>query len=607
MDKPSRPKSHVVGDVGQTAVSLLLKTWGWTADIIHSDYGEDIECNVFVEGQRTNLYFRSQVKSTDSAEDIDELEDGQLKVSIKSTTCRQWLEEFFPVFIVVYDVKRNCGYWCDPLVQLRADYSVLNQQKVSFTVVRVNDLSASKKQITDKVEAFYARLVKLDKLCLSCEVFPVLMPGYRSEPSGRPFLNRAIPNSPLRVERCSRNFNYLPSWMTRLKALQPDFVNGVELESDGQDVTSFIKSVRDFIVHSSHDPGQGKWFSFVLGPISLRSKEQKSAHQTLFTGELTDWQSVSRLGTKLVNDHEYAFTAPTGFIKQIGMRSETWDGYFYAHRELDLAMQLLAGVTSTPNNYLRAELFKGHIDAQILPWECPTQEVKALEEEMTKVDLAFRQIPDTPTSAGVAAGVITMPMTNPHLGVLHMALDWHDLEQGIELDLKAKGLFDRLPGRKAGDDLKSIVENLFARISAKPPDEVFITGPEHIRGIPLNLKSRIIEISRFRKGSAVDPSLIDCSVVQQKLSQDLGGIANVKSFLCESFPGFLSKINRYVLRVEPPLEMSSSDCFDQIKEQALAMFESLEPRKNQSEDDTFSTLNNDGQVYFEGDEKYLVY
>jgi hypothetical protein len=39
----------------------------------------------------------------------------------------------------------------------------------------------------------------------------------------------------------------------------------------------------------------------------------------------------------------------------------------------------------------------------------------------------------------------------------------------------------------------------------------------------------------------------------------------------------------------------------------IAVFDSLEPRKNQSEDDTFSTLNNDGQVYFEGDEKHLVY
>src|SRR5262245_16990974 len=100
MDTPSRPESHVVGDVGQTAVSLIFKRWGWTADIIHSDYGEDVECNIFAEGQRTNLYFRCQVKSTSSTEDVTELEGGRFSVAVKTTTCRQWVEEYFPVFLV---------------------------------------------------------------------------------------------------------------------------------------------------------------------------------------------------------------------------------------------------------------------------------------------------------------------------------------------------------------------------------------------------------------------------------------------------------------------------------------------------------------------------
>lgn len=53
--KPRRPRSHVIGDVGRTFVKLLLEKWGWTADIVHSDYGEDLDCTVLTGGRRTAL------------------------------------------------------------------------------------------------------------------------------------------------------------------------------------------------------------------------------------------------------------------------------------------------------------------------------------------------------------------------------------------------------------------------------------------------------------------------------------------------------------------------------------------------------------------------
>jgi hypothetical protein len=70
---PERPPAHVTGDVGQTAAQLAIKRLGWTADIIHSDYGEDLDCEVYVDGHRTALHFRCQVKSTRTALPIIEL------------------------------------------------------------------------------------------------------------------------------------------------------------------------------------------------------------------------------------------------------------------------------------------------------------------------------------------------------------------------------------------------------------------------------------------------------------------------------------------------------------------------------------------------------
>ena len=46
MKTPKRPKSHVTGDIGHTYSALLIKQWGWTADRIESDYGEDLDCSI---------------------------------------------------------------------------------------------------------------------------------------------------------------------------------------------------------------------------------------------------------------------------------------------------------------------------------------------------------------------------------------------------------------------------------------------------------------------------------------------------------------------------------------------------------------------------------
>ena len=38
-----------LGDIGETNVQLLLKKFKWTANIIKSDFGEEIDCNVIID------------------------------------------------------------------------------------------------------------------------------------------------------------------------------------------------------------------------------------------------------------------------------------------------------------------------------------------------------------------------------------------------------------------------------------------------------------------------------------------------------------------------------------------------------------------------------
>jgi hypothetical protein len=62
--EPIQTDEQSLGDIGERTVQLILTKYKWTADIIKSDFGEDIDCNVFINNTRTNYHLRCQVKST---------------------------------------------------------------------------------------------------------------------------------------------------------------------------------------------------------------------------------------------------------------------------------------------------------------------------------------------------------------------------------------------------------------------------------------------------------------------------------------------------------------------------------------------------------------
>src|SRR5687768_17050719 len=102
--KPIQSDAQSLGDVGETTVQLILQKYKWTAEIIKSDFGEDIDCNVFLDNTRTNYHLRCQVKSTTKdSEYVKQLKNGDYSVSISSGVLKAWLSSYFPVFLIVYE------------------------------------------------------------------------------------------------------------------------------------------------------------------------------------------------------------------------------------------------------------------------------------------------------------------------------------------------------------------------------------------------------------------------------------------------------------------------------------------------------------------------
>jgi uncharacterized protein DUF4365 len=177
-DTPTRPAAHVTGDVGQTATALVLKQWGWTADAVISDYGEDLDCTIFVDHRRTSFYFRCQVKSTaDSEDNVRRLKSGDFSVRISTSTCKLWLMSYFPVLLVVHDTRTGTSYWGDATEQVRKAIGKLSQQTITIHIAHTSVLSNSQAEITDVVQSFYSQLMRLSSQMLTCNVYPVIMPG----------------------------------------------------------------------------------------------------------------------------------------------------------------------------------------------------------------------------------------------------------------------------------------------------------------------------------------------------------------------------------------------------------------------------------------------
>jgi hypothetical protein len=427
------------------------------------------------------------------------------------------------------------------------------------------------------------------------------MPGYRSEPVAFRFVEfeETFEEGKIKLGRCQTELNSLPSWMTVLKALQPRFLSGLSIEIADRELEGFIKSTKDVISNTNFELLSGEWLSFIFSPVQFTSRDKHPTHQTPFSGELTRWQCISKIGENLVDDRQYAFAPPEGFLREVSRRHLSWDSHFCACPELDFAVQLFAHVAPTPEIHLRADQFKKHIHSQMLPWRCLSNEADTVHQAVAKDGFAFMLIPEVETEPSWVSGVITMHGTNPQVGMFHLVMDWREFDQRpIAVALEKSGTLDQLPGHEAGEDVWAVIEKLFGHIYAPPPEELLVTLPDHVRGVPINHKRRMIEFLRLRKTSCVDPSRINKEEFKARLNESLGSAAFVTEFHCESFESF-GQINRYAVFVEPPLELSSGEFILLIKDKVAQAFDSLEPRDCEPGHDTRGVLFSDGQIEFE--------
>jgi len=105
-----RTREHVLADLSANFVEKRALLCGYTAERVRTDYGIDLVVQTFNRrGEVESSRILFQLKATDRI---------TTRASANAVTCRielanlvHWLEEPFPVVLVLYDARRDVGYW----------------------------------------------------------------------------------------------------------------------------------------------------------------------------------------------------------------------------------------------------------------------------------------------------------------------------------------------------------------------------------------------------------------------------------------------------------------------------------------------------------------
>lgn len=600
-----RPQSHVTGDVGQTAVALALKKWGWTANVCQSDYGEDLECHVFADQQRTPIYFRCQVKSSaDAAKQVRRKSSGDFKVSIAGSLCREWLLAYFPVLLVVYDEAEGRAYWVNATDAIRARLGGVFRKSLTLNVPVKNCLADGRDAIAAQLSTFYAQLFRIQSEELERTVLPLLMPRYRNPSNWDDIGCTPVVVEPsMTIEPRVLYRDDMPSWTVSLRSLDSRVLHGLEFRAPHTELGTFTErmtiALEQAFVSAQLEPSE--WLAFVCEPLRY-SVEAGLVSSSLLQRQLTGWQSYAYIGGRLVHDHDYAFRAPEAYVRQIGRRARSWDGYFYVSVESDLALQLVAGTCSSPTDVANSRTLREHALAQFMPWRCMASDIDALQRLLNALDLVFRPLEESNEGKdGWVLGAICTALFEPRVGLFPQARNWRELEHGsVQARLTEAELMGQLPGEPGNPVSERRLAHELTDVLEEAPSQWLVMGPDARIGLPLDLSDRRVIVQRLHVNGDAE---IDHAERLKRLSQELSAISESLVETSLSWQqGTFERIAIATAAWTPRLHDSSAESLERASLAIIKAFDEVLPRSSSTS--SIEVLRFQGEIYFEGDRLY---
>lgn len=612
---PTRPRSHINGDVGQTTVSLQLQKWGWTSELIGSDYGEDLSCEIFLNGKRTAFHFRCQVKSFYSNKgQIRKLKNGNLSVSIASSTCFTWASSYYPIILAVYDEEKDVVYWSDVTEQVRKKIIGLNTNTTSLHIKK-NELVKTRKQLESCVNRFYSKLLSVADPEFSCNIFPVVMPQHRtiSFNEVRSFLNL---NSiyGISIDFHKQSYELLPSWITAINSTSDNYLYGLEASSSVESVEEFFVNLRKILVEFELPLSEGEWLSFIISPIKFKEKSKNnSVNDMAWSKQLTDWDCYSIIANSCILDSEFSFVTPSGFKNQIARHSRSWDGLYCVSPSLDIAVQVYSMQATTPAFRESNKRFKQQILGKFLAWTCNEKDVLHLEKELNEIGLTYMEVPSdiASTNPNWINGIISVPMFNPEVGLIPQTDSWVEFDEGeVKFRLKKSGILNKLHGELGSDKITDFILSFFDRVNDDVPRELNVLGSDYIIGMPLHHDKREILFHKFALTQGCIPESFSHmkNNLKSKLNNFIGADCIESNIHVEIIDSGLEPVLGVTALLVPSLSISTHDFIEKYKGNISLLFDLYNEVNNGvfESSGTEDILKFHGELYFEGDSPWGI-
>lgn len=138
---PKRPNTHVVADKAVSQVSEIITNCGFSCEVVHHDYGEDLmvqtKCNDIVDSNKLWI----QVKGSEKL-DRFKINDDEMALKISLDHAYKWLRSTDMVIVVIWDVTNKQGFWNSP--------NHLSEWKLKENTSQTTILNFKKKNVFDE-------------------------------------------------------------------------------------------------------------------------------------------------------------------------------------------------------------------------------------------------------------------------------------------------------------------------------------------------------------------------------------------------------------------------------------------------------------------------
>lgn len=553
--------SQFIGSIGEKRVSAIFEKWHIaTNKLSDNDFGEDYLCDIFSIPNsdlciRTNLSFRLQVKATRSFSNsyIRKLKSGYY-FSIDTTQLLYWQSLYYPVILCVWCVEEEKGYWCIPVEQIKGK-KVSNQK--SFSIKLYDNLEESEHSIKNYVTDYFGKIYKSSNAKYRCYAYPIWMPKYRL------FTSFEIDSL---LEKTDKNcFSFspdeLPSFLTSYNSLDLNTLNCICIQEEFNTLEDFVKNATDFLYNISYNKTTVGWISYVLSPIELICDDDRVINR------FTDWQCLSVINKKIINDKEYVFDINEDFYKTFPIRSTSDDTDFLIHKSGRYAINILG----TGFVLISRKTYNKNINKLLKNAYCVWDINNCTKKEITEL-YCWCQKNDLNICKTEYKNVLLISdslLSYGSYGILIPgAVTWKDYDNG-----KVNELLPEVPcGKKANSQISQLIDRQLLNLNEY--ELATFDKTLYVNGEVLNIEDRIIFFTVY------------CYPKDRKKIEKC--IRSLKELFKREFKNYYSEFNIYledrfsgisafVLKIVPKIDYSSECIVDKISQFYEHCIDSIDP------------------------------